>query len=184
MPVYIIFLFAIGGGTLYFLTVFFIFFYISKRFARRKILSTERVDGIVVGYAYAKQVIPPIVEYIVDGKAYKRQLEYCWTVVKSAPWLNRKAVADTLDLLSENLVISRNSIVSYTNVLEEAFPKGSTMTVWYNPQNPKESYVERFCNKDKLYKKLALLFLIIYIIYLIVFITLTILSIRYNWKTN
>ena len=70
--------------------------------------------------------------------------------------MSRKAVADTPDLLSENLVISRNSIVSYTNILEEAFPKGSTMTVWYNPQNPRESYVERFCNKDKLYKKLAL----------------------------
>ena len=43
------------------------------------------------------------------------------------------------------------------------------MTVWYNPQNPRESYVERFCNKDKLYKKLALLFLVLYIIYMIVF---------------
>ena len=176
MPLYIIFLFAIGGGSIYFL--------ISKRFARRKNLSTERVDGIVVGYAYAKQVIPPIVEYIVDGVAYKRQLEYRWTVVKSAPWMSRKAVADTPDLLGENLVISRNSIVSNTNVLEEAFPKGSIMTVWYNPQNPRESYVERFCNKDKLYKKLALLFLVLYIIYMIVFVTLTILSIVYNWKAN
>jgi hypothetical protein len=184
MPVYIILLFVIGGGSIFFLTVFFIYSYISKRFARRKNLSTERVDGIVVGYAYAKQVIPPIVEYIVDGVAYKRQLEYRWTVVKSAPWMSRKAVADTPDLLDENLVISRNSIVSYTNVLEEAFPKGSIMTVWYNPQNPRESYVERFCNKDKLYKKLALLFLVLYIIFMIVFVTLTILSIVYNWKAN
>ena len=112
----------------------------------------------MVGYAYAKQVIPPIVEYIVDGKAYKRQLEYCWTVVKSAPWLNRKAVADTPDLLSENLVISRNSIVSYTNVLEEAFPKGSTMTVWYNPQNPKGPMLNDFVIKINFIKKLALLF--------------------------
>ena len=85
MPVYIILLFVIGGGSIFFLTVFFIYSYISKRFARRKNLSTERVEGIVVGYAYAKQVIPPIVEYIVDGIAYKRQLEYRWTVVKSAP---------------------------------------------------------------------------------------------------
>ena len=184
MPVYIIFLFAIGGGSIYFLTAFFIYSYISKRFARRKNLATERVDGIVVGYAYAKQVIPPIVEYIVDGVAYKRQLEYRWTMVKSAPWMSRKAVADTPDLLGENLVISRNSIVSNTNVLEEAFPKGSIMTVWYNPQNPRESYVERFCNKDKLYKKLALLFLVLYIIFMIVFVTLTILSIMYNWKAN
>ena len=184
MPLYIIFLFAIGGGSIYFLTAFFIYSYISMRFARRKNLATERVDGIVVGYAYAKQVIPPIVEYIVDGVAYKRQLEYRWTVVKSAPWMSRKAVADTPDLLGENLVISRNSIVSNTNVLEEAFPKGSIMTVWYNPQNPRESYVERFCNKDKLYKKLALLFLVLYIIFMIVFVTLTILSIIYNWKAN
>ena len=85
MPLYIIFLFAIGGRSIYFLTAFFIYSYISMRFARRKNLATERVDGIVVGYAYAKQVIPPIVEYIVDGIAYKRQLEYRWTVVKSAP---------------------------------------------------------------------------------------------------
>ena len=181
MPLYIIFLFAIGGGSIYFLTAFFIYSYISKRFARRKNLATERVDGIVVGYAYAKQVIPPIVEYIVDGVAYKRQLEYRWTMVKSAPWMSRKAVADTPDLLGENLVISRNSIVSNTNVLEEAFPKGSIMTVWYNPR---ESYVERFCNKDKLYKKLALLFLVLYIIFMIVFVILTILSIIYNWKAN
>ena len=176
MPVYIILLFVIGGGSIFFLTVFFIYSYISKRFARRKNLSTERVEGIVVGYAYAK--------HIVDGITYKRQLEYRWTVVKSAPWMSRKAVADTPDLLSENLVISRNSMVSYTNVLEEAFPKGSTMTVWYNPQNPEESYVERFCNKDKLYKNLALLYLVLYIMFMIVFVTLTILSIIYNWKAN
>ena len=75
-------------------------------------------------------MIPPSVEYIVDGVAYKRQLEYRWTLVKSAPWMSRKAVADTPDRLGENLVISRNSIVSYTNVLEEAFPKGS-ITVSY-----------------------------------------------------
>ena len=139
---------------------------------------------LLLGMHTQQQVIPPIVEYIVDGIAYKRQLEYRWTVVKSAPWMSRKAVADTPDLLSENLVIPRNSMVSYTNVLEEAFPKGSTMTVWYNPQNPRESYVERFCNKDKLYKKLALLSLVLYIIFMIVFVTLTILSIMYNWKAN
>ena len=49
MPLYIIFLFAIGGGSIYFLTAFFIYSYISMRFARRKNLATERVDGIVVG---------------------------------------------------------------------------------------------------------------------------------------
>ena len=49
MPVYIIFLFAIGGGSIFFLTVFFIYSCISKSFARRKNLAQNGLMVLLLG---------------------------------------------------------------------------------------------------------------------------------------
>lgn len=146
--------------------VFGILFYINriayKRERRIKQLSTEKTDGIVVAYARTNEANPPIVEYVVDGSSYRRALEYTWITVISTPFKPRQARATT-DLFAPKLTIVRNSVISFTSILQDAFPKGSKMTVWYNPERPNESYVERYCGKDRYYQKELILWLSLYI---------------------
>ena len=57
----------------------------------RKTSSTESVKGSVVGYRYYTDAIAPIVEYIVNDKAYRRSLEYECVTTVSLPWKSSKA---------------------------------------------------------------------------------------------
>ena len=126
-----------------------LFRYVYLKELNRKTSSTESVKGSVVGYRYYTDAIAPIVEYIVNDKAYRRSLEYEWVTTVSLPWKSSKATSNP-DLLAKRLVIYTNSSVPYA--AKDFFPLGSTLTVWYNPDNPKESYVERFCGAVKVYK--------------------------------
>ena len=108
----------------------------------RKKRSTTSIEGSVVGYGYYTDAIAPVVEYVVNDKAYRRSLEYEWVTTVSLPWKSSKATSNP-DLLAKRLVIYTNSSAPYA--AKDFFPLGSTLTVWYNPDNPKESYVERFC---------------------------------------
>ena len=126
-----------------------LFRYLYLKELNRKKRSTESIKGSVVGYRYYTDAIVPIVEYVVNEKAFKRSLEYEWVMTVSFPWKNSKATSNP-DLLAKRLVLYTNSAVSYT--AKDFFPLGSTLTVWYNPDNPKESYVERFCGAVKVYK--------------------------------
>ena len=137
-----------------------LFRYVYLKEHNRKTSSTESVKGSVVGYRYYTDAIAPIVEYIVNDKAYRRSLEYEWVTTVSLPWKSSKATSNpdwksskatsNPDLLAKRLVIYTNSSVPYA--AKDFFPLGSTLTVWYNPDNPKESYVERFCGAVKVYK--------------------------------
>lgn len=147
--------------------LFFYYFHVYKREVRIKTLSSSRTEGIVVGYSRSSEANPPIVEYQVNGKSYRRDLDYTWVTVISSPFKPRWAKA-TSNLLDKNITIVRNSVFSFTSVLQDAFPKGSFMTVWYNPEKPNESYVERYCDKDRFYKKLVWLIAVLYIIGLMI----------------
>lgn len=127
----------------------FLFRYLYLKELNRKKRSTESIKGSVVGYRYYTDAIAPIVEYVVNGKAFKRSLEYEWVTTVSLPWKSSKATSNP-DLLAKRLVLYTNSSVPYA--AKDFFPLGSTLTVWYNPDNPKESYVERFCGAVKVYK--------------------------------
>lgn len=126
-----------------------LFRYLYLKELNRKKRSTESIKGSVVGYRYYTDAIAPIVEYVVNEKAFRRSLEYEWVTTVSFPWKSSKATSSP-DLLAKRLVLYTNSSVPYT--AKDFFPLGSTLTVWYNPDNPKESYVERFCGAVKVYK--------------------------------
>ena len=130
-----------------FTTLLFRYLYLKE--LNRKKRSTDSIKGSVVGYRYYTDAIAPIVEYVVNGKAFRRSLEYEWVTTVSLPWKSSKATSNP-DLLAKRLVIYTNSSVPYA--AKDFFPLGSTLTVWYNPNNPKESYVERFCGAVKVYR--------------------------------
>ena len=131
--------------------LFFFFRYFYKRELRIKNLSTACVEGVVVGYKYSKPAGPPIVEYKVDGRTYQRNLDYHRVILISVPWKSVQASSRS-ELLAHKITNYRNWVVSVTRVLEDAFPKGSKMTVWYNPDCPKESFVERYSGMEVVYK--------------------------------
>ena len=67
-----------------------LFRYVYLKELNRKTSSTESVKGSVVGYRYYTDAIAPIVEYIVNDKAYRRSLEYEWVTTVSLPWKSSK----------------------------------------------------------------------------------------------
>ena len=161
------------------LPLIFYYLHLYKREVRIKTLSSSKTEGIVVGYSRSSEANTPIVEYQVNGKPYRRDLDYTWVTVISSPFKPRWAKASS-NLLDKNIIIVRNSIISFTSVLQDAFPKGSHMMVWYNPKKPNESYVERYCDKDKYFKKLVWLMVIIYIICSMMCLILVYFYTKYN----
>ena len=149
----------------------FLFRYLYLKELNRKKRSTESIKGRVVGYIYYTDAIAPIVEYVVNDKSFKRSLEYEWVTTISFPWKSSKAISNP-DLLAKRLVIYTNSAVPYT--AKDFFPLGSTLTVWYNPDNPKESYVERFCGAVKVYKLTYWLLVLTLVIITIICLTMAI----------
>lgn len=102
------------------------------------------VKGKVVKYTLwnNNDVHFPIVEYIVDNNKYKKILKYGWVITKESSLKKIDAEVEN-DVKSDNLVISKNSHIT-TNALKEHFQIGTELDVYYNPQNPKKSYVMRF----------------------------------------
>lgn len=78
-------------------------------------------------------------------------MDYHRVILVSVPWKSVQATSRS-ELLAQKITIYRNSVVSVTRVLEDTFPKGSKMTVWYNPACPKESFVERYSGMEVVYK--------------------------------
>ena len=116
---------------------------------------TQKTEGVIIRYSYAlyNGISLPVVEYTADGNQYK--------VV--GPKF-RSAISNTIstplgsivsDVKMDNFEdgeipqvlrykIYRNSFISLTkSPLEEHFPVGSKVAVYYDPKKPKHSYVER-----------------------------------------
>ena len=140
---------AVSGFPL-FVVLFFRHFY--RREVRIKTLSSKSVEGVVVGCKRTQIVAAPIVEYRVDGQTYRNSLKYYRVVRVTLPWKTNQAASD-IDLMAQRITIYTNSTVSKGNLFQDAFPLGSSMTVWYNPACLKESYVERYGGLDGLFKR-------------------------------
>ena len=116
---------------------------------------TAKTTGVVKGYtmlSYGGEnagVHLPIVHYYVDNKEYKVVgPKYKSYVVKS----NIGPLSDNSAIYQGNsqvLIINRssNSFVNIrTNFMEEIFPVGTEVDVFYDPKKPKLAYVLRYCN--------------------------------------
>ena len=164
--------------------MFDIFIFSNYRNAKR---CTERTEGVIIRYSYAlyNGISLPVVEYTADGNQYK--------VV--GPRF-RSAISNTIstplgsivsDVKMDNFEdgeipqvlrykIYRNSFISLTkSPLEEHFPVGSKVAVYYEPNKPKYSFVARPLKPGRyawLTKCLAyfLVFLMVALAFFIVFI--------------
>lgn len=88
--------------------------------------------------------------YTINGKEYKivgPKYKTYKVITKSRP-LSK----NSMEYKEENQVLTinrtSNSFVGkYKNPIEELYPIDSEIDVYYNPENPKLSYVLRYCNK-------------------------------------
>jgi len=117
---------------------------------------TNKIKGIVKKYTLASRggedsgVHLPVVFYTINGKEYKvvgPEYKAYKVITKSTP-LSK----NSMEYKEENqvLIINRtsNSFVGiYKNPIAELYPVGSEVDVYYDPENPKLSFVLRYCNK-------------------------------------
>lgn len=113
---------------------------------------TAKISGLVVNYDNRNEmvILLPVVKYMVNEIIYRKKFEYAYYV--ETP--RKKEQKDVFD---------RKYILSAGNKLQlrEIFPKGSAMTVYYNPEKPEKAFVERYTSHDKIFKLLIIIFSII-----------------------
>jgi len=124
-----------------------------KRDMKKKCISTT--NGKVVGYSKVtyNHIKLPVVEYTVDGKNYNViGPKFKGVVIKSFAMPFYKGNDDidsnitTIEQLPEVLQINLkdNALNNIENPLIKLYPVGSEVTIFYNPSNPKMSYVQRY----------------------------------------
>lgn len=130
--------------------------------------ASQHILGIVVGYS-VRHTHAPIVEYIVNGTTYRKALKYSVAVSTSTPFnLNR---TEPINFLDTKLRIRNNSLVNFSSSMIHEFPLGGQMNVYYNLNNPKEAYVERYAKNytGRVFMFVALIMLLIAIVLYFVF---------------
>ena len=132
--------------------MFDIFIFSNYRNAKR---CTERTEGVIIRYSYAlyNGISLPVVEYTVDGNRYKvLGPKFLYAISNTISTPLGSIVSDVkMDNFEDGEIpqvlrfkIYRNSFISLTkSPLEEYFPVGSKVAVYYDPKKPKYSYVER-----------------------------------------
>ncbi|WP_128837448.1 DUF3592 domain-containing protein [Streptococcus sp. DD11] len=99
----------------------------------------------------------PVVEYVVDGKIYKKRLSYSTFETTTS----KKAKAEVLDT---KYIRSPYHVLN----LEKIFPVGSKMSVWYNPENPKQGFVERYPGHDRILRIQMVIYALVYILLIVI----------------
>lgn len=124
---------------------------------------SEKTIGIIKRYSYVQYsgYSLPVAFYKVDDKQYKvagPHFKWALTVKKSTPFgkmksevkTNIEATGPLPDSIKVN--ISNNSAANYRiSPLRERYPVGKEVEVYYNPNKPKEAYVERYVGISKFF---------------------------------
>lgn len=94
----------------------------------------------------------PVVSYQVEGKEYKvigPDFRSIQVIGKNGFWKDNDLFYE-IDEKKQILKINctENSLITIRkNPMSEIYPIGSSVTVYYDPNQPKLAFVERYCNK-------------------------------------
>lgn len=143
-------LFLAGGSVLILLA-----FLIGYKYLIQEKRCSQVVSGTVRRYTLASRggensgVHLPIVYYTVNGREYKvtgPQYKGYITVEKTGPARANAAVGwEDGDILQVRRS-TRAMAAIRANPMEELYPLYSELPVYYDPKNPKNAYVLRYCN--------------------------------------
>lgn len=141
---------ALGGAVLMLLA-----FTLGYKYLIQEKRCTAKTAGTVKKYTAASRgsegnsIHLPVVYYTVEGKEYKvvgPMYKGYVTTSRSSP-----VSKNTMEHKEKDQVFyvnkTFNSFASvHRNPMEELYPIGSRIDVYYDPKNPKLSYVLRYCN--------------------------------------
>lgn len=140
---------AIGGAGLL-LALISIPFFLRKQVLEKK--CSAKTTGTVIKYRYGGNAdfrsIAPVVEFCVNGKMYKAYRHYKGVVSKKIVTPN----PDTLAGQNNSFYISEKDVFhinksgvyhNYSELCEKMWPLGSELPVVYNPEKPKQAFVEK-----------------------------------------
>ena len=139
-------------GTLGSIVLFFISFKFFYPYLIQEKRCTAKTKGIVKKYAAnsADGCFSPKVYYTVDNKEYMAiGPRYRFIIKKAGSSPVSENEMSFYETKNQDFVIHRksNSLVTINeNPMAVLYPKGSEIDVYYDPSNPKLSYVLRYCN--------------------------------------
>lgn len=117
--------------------------FLNRRSKRKKERCTVETTGEVIDYSFFSNhgVRVPVVEFEAKGEVHTSKLRYSGVSVISGSFVNETSIqSDKLDLL---LKVKQNKHFS-RNPMADLFPLGSQLRVFYDPEDPTVSYVERW----------------------------------------
>ncbi len=142
---------SLGGAVLIFLA-----FALGYRYLIQEKRCTSRTKGIVKRYTISYRggensgVHLPVVYYTVAGKEYRvigPKYKRYLTVSKSSPTAkNRMEYREDGQVFVINRTVNSFSGI-LRNPMQELYPLHCELDVYYDPNNPKLSYVLRYCNQ-------------------------------------
>lgn len=112
------------------------------------------VQGKILRYVFVHNAPAPIVEYTVEHRTYEKTRDYHAIIITNKRYRKDKGFFDTdYDIhVDENntLHIDRgtNYILDLNTVGDKLWPIGSALTVYYNPSNPEEAFVDVIPQKE------------------------------------
>lgn len=118
---------------------------------RKNRLCTKQVDGIVQQYGFPGDGrMYPIVEYFVNGHCYKTKKKFCGARTKKISISGLPVPTKSTAYEDEKgwLHVKIGSATNLRELAEQLWPIDSKMAVYYNPDNPQNSYVDRPISKS------------------------------------
>lgn len=144
-------LLTLGGVVLLFLA-----FKLYYKYLIQEERCTSKVKGTVKRYTICSLggedsgVHLPVVYYVVNGKEYKvigPEYKNYVTKTKSSPFEDNSMKYKEDNQTLEVIRTSNAFLNVYVNPISKLYPINSEIDVYYDPNNPKLSYVLRYCNR-------------------------------------
>ena len=166
---------------MYSITLYIIAFTLFYKYLVQEKKCTSKIIGKVKRYTLATRggeyspVCLPVIYYEVDGKTYKViGPEYKGYIIKS---ISSPSIENKVECHEEKekliININKNSIIGILkNPMEKLYPIGSEVEVYYSPENPKLSYVIRYCNKKSAFYITSIAATLILIVNILILIML------------
>lgn len=148
------------GLTLGIIILLLIAFFLYYKYLIMDKKCNKKTNGIVKRYTFATRggenssIFLPVVHYIVDNKEYKvvgPEYRGYKIINKTSPLSDNKVIECKEDEKGY-LIIERtnNSFINFSkNPIEDLYPIGTELDVYYSETNPKVSFVLRNIGKNK-----------------------------------
>ena len=101
----------------------------------------KKTQGTIIKHSYLNTAFTPIVEYNIDGKSYKTKRKF-EAVIKTKTFWRLYSDEDAYVSDRNFLHIKAGAITNLSGMAQRLYPLNSILTVYYNPQKPKEAFVE------------------------------------------